>query len=58
MNDRQKALKKLNELNIPYELIEHKAAFKVGEMDDLDIKNKDDIVKNLFLRDAKGGSIF
>lgn len=52
-SQRQAVLDKLNELRIPYELHEHPAAYTVEQMDSLDVPNKDEIPKNLFLRDDK-----
>lgn len=49
----QVVLGKLNELGIHYDLINHTAAYTVEEMDRLDIPNKNEIPKNLFLRDDK-----
>ncbi len=49
-------LEKLKELNIDYELIEHKPVYNMEEMDALgpDYFKGASICKNLFLRDAKG----
>lgn len=52
-NQRQAALDKLDILGISYDLVEHPAAFTVGEMEALNIDNQDKIPKNLFLRDDK-----
>ena len=52
-SQRQAVLDKLNELGISYELYEHPAAFTVEQMDSLNVPNKDEIPKNLFLRDDK-----
>lgn len=54
MNKKEQVFKKLDELKIPYEVIHHEAVFTIEEMDDLGISNDGDVVKNLFLRDAKG----
>ena len=54
MNEQvQIVLDKLNELEIHYDLINHPAAYTVEEMDRLDLPNKNEIPKNLFLRDDK-----
>lgn len=50
---RQIVFEKLNELGINYDLIEHPAVYTIEEMDALNISNKNQIVKNLFLRDDK-----
>lgn len=52
--DKEKTLKFLDENNIKYEKIEHEAAFTMEELDKLGITSKGLVVKNLFLRDAKG----
>lgn len=54
MDKQQKAFQRLDELNIEYEMIQHSAAFTIEDLETLEIKNKGDIVKNLFLRDANG----
>ena len=54
MNQQQKVLHKLHQLNISYEIVRHPAAFTIEEMDALTLDNKGDVVKNLFLRDDKG----
>ena len=46
--------RELEELDIVYEVIYHPAVFTIEDMDELGISGKGDIVKNLFLRDAKG----
>jgi Ala-tRNA(Pro) deacylase len=52
-SQRQAVFGKLNELGISYELIVHPAAYTVEQMDSLDVGRKDEIPKNLFLRDDK-----
>jgi len=54
MEQKEKVYKKLNELNISYEVMEHPAVFTIEEMDALGITEKGDVCKNLFLRDEKG----
>lgn len=54
MNDRKKALDRLKELNIDYQLIEHEAAFTIDDMDNIDLEHEEYIIKNLFLRDSNG----
>lgn len=54
MNEQRKTvLDKLNTLGIHYDLIEHPAVYTIEEMERLDIVNKNEIAKNLFLRDDK-----
>lgn len=54
MEEKQKVYEKLNELGVKYEIIEHPAVFTIEEMDNLEIADKADICKNLFVRDEKG----
>lgn len=54
MNSREKIFKRLSELNIKYELVEHEAAFTMEEYNALGFNPNDEICKNLFLRDYKG----
>lgn len=52
---KEKVLKKLQELNINYKLIEHPPVFTIEEMNKLgDIFEGAKICKNLFVRDQKG----
>lgn len=44
---------KLISMNIPFDVIEHPAVFTIEDMDKLNIQNKNEIVKNLFVRDDK-----
>ena len=46
-------LNKLDELQIKYQLIKHIPIYTIEEANNLDIENKEYIVKNLFLRDDK-----
>ena len=52
----EKILKKLEDLGISYELIEHEAVYNMEEMNALgtDFFKGAAICKNLFLRDQKG----
>ncbi|HMM19700.1 MAG TPA: prolyl-tRNA synthetase associated domain-containing protein [Selenomonadales bacterium] len=54
MDQQQKVYQKLDELHIPYEVMNHPAVFTMEEMDELGITRHGDVCKNLFLRDAKG----
>lgn len=47
-------LEHLNRMGISYELEEHEAVYTIDEMDSLGIGRGGEVVKNLFLRDAKG----
>ena len=44
----------LDSLDIDYEITEHPPVYTIDEMKNLGITHKGDVVKNLFLRDAKG----
>ena len=52
----EEVLKKLEELGIKYELVEHDPVYTIEDMNNLDPKIFKDaeICKNLFLRDQKG----
>ena len=55
MNMIQKAVTDaLDSLDIDYEITEHPPVYTIDEMKNLGITHKGDVVKNLFLRDAKG----
>lgn len=43
----------LKNMNISYDVIEHAAVYTVDEMDELNIDDKNEIAKNLFVRDDK-----
>ncbi|QSX07853.1 prolyl-tRNA synthetase associated domain-containing protein [Alkalibacter rhizosphaerae] len=51
---RQKVFDVLERLGIQVEWEEHPPVFTIDEMDDLGISGRGCVVKNLFLRDAKG----
>lgn len=55
---RDLVLQTLTERNIPYQLWEHPAVYTIEEMDALDLPAPEAVVKNLFLRDAKGRRYF
>ena len=44
----------LEEKNIPFEWVEHKAVYTIEEMEELGLEDMNEIAKNLFLRDQKG----
>ncbi|HSP46785.1 MAG TPA: prolyl-tRNA synthetase associated domain-containing protein [Clostridiaceae bacterium] len=53
--ERQEAVyRKLEEMDIPYEVEHHNAVFTIEEMEELGLPFQEDVVKNLFLRDDKG----
>ena len=52
-SERQKVLDYLYDMNITYDIIEHPAVYTIEEMDNLCIDNKNQVVKNLFVRDDK-----
>lgn len=54
MNNRENIFERLNELNIPYEIKEHSAAFTMDDLEKAGLNNDGTICKNLFLRDFKG----
>lgn len=54
MNDlRKNVFETMESLHIDYELIEHPAVYTIEEMDRLNIDHKNEIAKNLFIRDDK-----
>ena len=50
---RKGVLSKLEELDIPYEMIEHEAAYTVEDMDRIGFDEKVTVCKNLFVRDQR-----
>lgn len=54
MDKQQKVFQRLDELKLEYEVIHHPAVFTIDEIAGLELDKDGDIVKNLFLRDAKG----
>ncbi len=54
MDKKQNVLDTLKNMDIPYELMEHPAVYTIDEMIALELPHKEWVVKNLFLRDAKG----
>lgn len=51
---KQKVYDALDGSGISYERVDHPAVFTIEEMDALDLPHPGSVVKNLFLRDAKG----
>lgn len=59
MEQKNKVYKTLEECGIQYHVVEHPAVYTIEEMDALETMiHKEAIVKNLFLRDAKGKKHF
>lgn len=54
MLSKNEVLEKLNELQVPFELVEHDPVYTIEEMEQLNITSHGNVVKNLFLRDQKG----
>ncbi len=54
MSQKQKVLRVLDGMGISYELIDHPAVFTIDDMELLRLPHSEAVVKNLFLRDAKG----
>lgn len=54
MDKQQKVLEALQQLNIPFDTINHPAVYTIDEMDALQLPHGEGVVKNLFLRDFKG----
>ena len=54
MEERARVLEKLDELGIAYEMDVHEPVYTIEAMVALGLDKKGEIVKNLFLRDAKG----
>lgn len=50
---KENVYKKLDELNVKYRKVDHKAVFTMEEMAELNLENEDEIVKNIFIRDDK-----
>lgn len=50
---RKKVFDAMLSMNISYDVIEHPAVYTIEEMDRLNIDNKNEVVKNLFVRDDK-----
>ena len=54
MNEKvQEVFNLLNNMEINYRLIQHKAVYTIDEMLELDLPDADTVAKNLFLRDDK-----
>lgn len=52
-NIQSKVINLMASMNIPYNIIEHPAVYTIEEMDELNIDNNNEVVKNLFVRDDK-----
>ncbi len=58
VEQRAHTLARLDELQIPYELVSHAAVFTVEEMERLQLPHTDRIAKNLYIRDEKKRGYF
>lgn len=54
MTQREKALERLAQMGIEYQIVEHPAVYTIEEMQSLGLPEHGHICKNLFLRDSKG----
>lgn len=54
MEQKQKVIDLLDRMKIRYELVNHPAVYTIEDMDALSLPHAEAVVKNLFLRDAKG----
>ena len=50
---KEEVYEKLNELNIKYRVVNHKAVFTMEEISKLNLEDESEVVKNLFIRDDK-----
>lgn len=50
---RKKVFDAMESMNISYDVIEHPAVYTIEEMDKLSVESKNEVVKNLFVRDDK-----
>jgi len=50
---RKKVFDTIVSMNISYDVIEHPAVYTIEEMDKLNIDSKNEVAKNLFVRDDK-----
>jgi Ala-tRNA(Pro) deacylase len=55
---RQKVFDVIEDMHIPYEVVEHPAVYTMEEMERLNIDSRNEIVKNLFVRDDKKKRFF
>lgn len=55
---RQKVYDVLEVMNISYDVVEHPAVYTIEEMEELNIDSKNEVVKNLFIRDDKKNRFF
>lgn len=58
MDQQQRVLDMLDKMGIQYDMIKHRAAFTVKDMDELKLEIYGYGVKNLFLRDSSGKLLF
>ncbi|MEG0855473.1 MAG: prolyl-tRNA synthetase associated domain-containing protein [Terrisporobacter sp.] len=58
MDTKDKVLKKLEDLNIKYEITEHPPVYTIEDMEDLHLNEKGHVAKNLFLKNSNGKNHF
>ncbi len=58
MEQKEMVLQKLAEIGVPFECFDHEAVYTIEGMLKLGLEGRDDICKNLFLRDSKGKNHF
>lgn len=54
MNNRENILKRLEELEISFDIVNHAPAFTMDELNAMGLNSENEVCKNLFLRDYKG----
>ncbi|WP_018589425.1 prolyl-tRNA synthetase associated domain-containing protein [Terrisporobacter glycolicus] len=54
MDKKEQVLKKLDELNIKYEIVDHPPVYTIEEAENLNLEEKENMVKNLFLKNSNG----
>ena len=58
MTQMEQTLRALDAHGVSYQLYTHPAVFTIEEMEALDLEDKDNVAKNLFLRNANGKQHF
>ncbi len=58
MDKKEKVLKKLDELNIKYELVNHPPVYTIDAIENLKLNNHGHIVKNLFLKNSNNKKFY
>jgi len=57
-NAREKVFDTLKSMNMQYDVVEHPPVYTMEEMENLNIDSKNEVVKNLFVRDEKKKNYF